>query len=333
MNDTQQEVSGIRTDVPQLNHLCNACLFRFPSDSPWPWVLEFSRTEDIDGVSLGEDSLLQLHKSAGKGCHLCALLLEAILPERMTTGMEHDEDWMVKTSFQLQMLPDIGGWILQMRHKPSGNVKDLHRKPVLASAGMQADRRVWTLEPSMGTQMRIVAVQSQSHTNIHPLAIQQMKEWLHICLEEHGACKRTDLADKLAESPTFRLVDIGVDADSCIHLVDVDSNTETREYITLSYRWTAETERTSLKTANMKEYYESISTRDWPQIYGDALLIARQLNVRYLWIDSLCIVQDHEKDWDEQAAQMDAIYTNGLLNLAGVEGTRSPGLALSRSQL
>jgi hypothetical protein len=163
--------------------------------------------------------------------------------------------------------------------------------------------------------------------------IQQMKEWLRVCLEKHTECQRTELADKMAEGPTLRLVDIGAGAGSYVHLVDFDSNAETRQYITLSYRWTAETKRTSLKTSNKNEYYESIPTRDWPKTYGDALSFARQLNVRYIWIDSLCIVQDDEKDWEEQAAQMDAIYTNGLLNLAGVEGSRSPGLALSRNPL
>jgi hypothetical protein len=131
MNNTQQEVPRLRTDVPQLNHLCETCSSRFPSDSPWPSFFEFLRTEDLDGVSLGENSLLQLHESAGRGCHLCTLLLEAILPERMTIGLEQDEDLMAKTSFQLRMLPDSGGWVLQMRHLPSGNVKDCSSNPSL----------------------------------------------------------------------------------------------------------------------------------------------------------------------------------------------------------
>jgi hypothetical protein len=101
----------------------------------------------------------------------------------------------------------------------------------------------------------------------------------------------------------------------------------------LSYRWTAEIKRTSLKTSNKNRFYKSISILDWPRIYTDALYIARQLEVRYIWIDSLCIVQDDEKDWGRQAAHMDAIYTNGILNLAGVEGDRHPGLIMRRDPL
>ena len=58
--------------------------------------------------------------------------------------------------------------------------------------------------------------------------------------------------------------------------------------------------------------------------------ITHQLGVRYLWIDSLCIIQDQTEDWLKQAALMGNIYSGGLLNLAAVEGS---GLEVSRNPL
>ncbi|KAK8093198.1 uncharacterized protein PG998_014599 [Apiospora kogelbergensis] len=130
-----------------------------------------------------------------------------------------------------------------------------------------------------------------------------------------------------------RCLDIGENANYGAHLVDVGTDTPYPRYITLSYRWTAETKRTSLRVENTEQFYISIPDNDWPQIYKDAVSIAYQLGVRYIWIDSLCIVQDNEEDWVEQASQMDQIYSNGALNLAGVEAQRETGLIFERIPL
>ncbi|KAF9871869.1 hypothetical protein CkaCkLH20_10501 [Colletotrichum karsti] len=49
--------------------------------------------------------------------------------------------------------------------------------------------------------------------------------------------------------------------------------------------------------------------------FRDALLATRKLNLRYIWIDSLCIIQDSEEDWREQAALMTQVYSNAFINI------------------
>ncbi|KAL9095271.1 MAG: hypothetical protein Q9165_002527 [Trypethelium subeluteriae] len=53
-----------------------------------------------------------------------------------------------------------------------------------------------------------------------------------------------------------------------------------------------------------------------PKTFVDAIYTAKRLGVQYLWIDSLCIVQDLESDWHRQSAQMDKIYSHSFCNLA-----------------
>jgi hypothetical protein len=66
--------------------------------------------------------------------------------------------------------------------------------------------------------------------------------------------------------------------------------------------------------------------------FQDAVIIARQLKLRYLWIDSLCIIQDDRVDWDRESAKMGAIYRNAFLTIAaagakdGSEGCFIPRL-------
>lgn len=53
-----------------------------------------------------------------------------------------------------------------------------------------------------------------------------------------------------------------------------------------------------------------------PKTFRDAILITRELQIRYLWIDSLCIIQDSPSDWTKHVSEMAHIYHNGVLTLA-----------------
>ena len=47
-----------------------------------------------------------------------------------------------------------------------------------------------------------------------------------------------------------------------------------------------------------------------PPNFRDAVSITRKLGMRYIWIDSVCIVQDDEKEWELQSTYMGLIYAN-----------------------
>ncbi|KAK4236127.1 hypothetical protein C8A03DRAFT_35984 [Achaetomium macrosporum] len=108
----------------------------------------------------------------------------------------------------------------------------------------------------------------------------------------------------LPPNTALRLVDIGTYMDSNTRTVDVSGGSDAGalQYITLSYRWTEETKLTNLTTKNKHQFQRSIPTDVWPKVYRDAVSIAHQLDVRYLWIDSLCIIQNQPEDWRKQAA-------------------------------
>jgi hypothetical protein len=53
-----------------------------------------------------------------------------------------------------------------------------------------------------------------------------------------------------------------------------------------------------------------------PRAFQDAIDITRQLGIRYLWIDSLCIIQGFEGDWEEQSSIMGDIYAHSFCTLA-----------------
>jgi hypothetical protein len=56
----------------------------------------------------------------------------------------------------------------------------------------------------------------------------------------------------------------------------------------------------------------------FPELYRDAIMITRKLGIRYLWIDSLCILQDCKDDWLKEAAKMGDIYRYSFLTLSAL---------------
>lgn len=60
-----------------------------------------------------------------------------------------------------------------------------------------------------------------------------------------------------------------------------------------------------------------------PQNFQDAIVITRALGSRYIWIESLCIVQDSNADWAYEGSQMDKAYKFARLTLAAASASTS----------
>lgn len=70
-------------------------------------------------------------------------------------------------------------------------------------------------------------------------------------------------------------------------------------FICLSYCWGgrgAEGSPVQLKKATLSQFQQDIERETFPLIFQHAIHVTRQLGVKYLWIDSLCIVQDDSED-------------------------------------
>jgi hypothetical protein len=52
------------------------------------------------------------------------------------------------------------------------------------------------------------------------------------------------------------------------------------------------------------------------QVFRDAIDLARRLDVAYIWIDSLCIMQDSVQDWQYESALMGNVYKYSWCNIA-----------------
>ena len=104
----------------------------------------------------------------------------------------------------------------------------------------------------------------------------------------------------------------------------VETKNKEAKFVCLSYRW-GEIQNLTTTTATFKDHKDGIQWDKLPQTFQDAIAFTRRLRIRYLWIDSLCIVQDDKKDWEQQASKMPSIYENSYVTLAATASDSSAG--------
>lgn len=78
----------------------------------------------------------------------------------------------------------------------------------------------------------------------------------------------------------------------------------------------------------MSDLKSGVSFSSLPRTFRDALNIVSRCGLRYLWIDSLCILQDKDADgrnpdWEREAAKVGDIYAGAIFNIAALSGSNS----------
>jgi hypothetical protein len=70
---------------------------------------------------------------------------------------------------------------------------------------------------------------------------------------------------------------------------------------------------------------KNITWEELPSLFQQAFEFTYWLDVKYLWIDSLCILQDDKEDWSHEGMKTAGIYANAKLTLAAICAEDSAG--------
>lgn len=162
-------------------------------------------------------------------------------------------------------------------------------------------------------------ISSQSHTEL-------IQSWIANCLRTHTTCGRSD-----ASLFPSRLLDIHPCRGSSVALVETQQSNfsqETPLYATLSHCW-GSTQFVKTTLTNFVSFKAGIPFAALPRTFRDAISVARELSIGYIWIDSLCIIQDSPEDWKNESARMAAVYSNPYLNIAATGASDSSEAFLS----
>lgn len=166
--------------------------------------------------------------------------------------------------------------------------------------------------------------------------LKMLKTWVEEC-SHHETCSRlpgtrgtrlpTRVLD-LSGSP-----DIASDSDDIKIRLRETSEGEVGRYTTLSYCWGSDPEHHFKTTrGTLGEYAGGIDFFTLPLTQREAILATLYLGIRYIWIDSICIIQDDPHDWEVEAAKMSSVYSNSFLTLAATSSSSPEGGLLNPFQ-
>ncbi|KAK0721216.1 heterokaryon incompatibility protein-domain-containing protein [Apiosordaria backusii] len=171
-----------------------------------------------------------------------------------------------------------------------------------------------------------------------------------VCMERHAWC-RTDQVDYFGvereaegglewevvgegDVPT-RLIDVGMETGAGVRLVETGDGGEglmgeisRAGFVALSYCWGGD-QKAKLTTSNIDDYKKSIDVGSLDQTIQDAIWVAREVGFRYLWVDSLCILQDdrdgHGTNPDKafEITRMASYYGRATLTLLAASSSRA----------
>ncbi|KEZ40215.1 hypothetical protein SAPIO_CDS9273 [Scedosporium apiospermum] len=156
-----------------------------------------------------------------------------------------------------------------------------------------------------------------------------IKSWLDLCIHDHrDECRHThdsqDEFRKLIEETYFGIIDV---ADMQLKSLPISANGEPEPYVALSYVWGRKphddppyvTKRANIVTHILHGGLET-AWEKLPRTIQDSILLVSRLGYRYLWIDSLCIVQDSDSSWQLNAQAMHLVYGHALFTICAADG-------------
>ncbi|KLU87065.1 hypothetical protein MAPG_06070 [Magnaporthiopsis poae ATCC 64411] len=134
----------------------------------------------------------------------------------------------------------------------------------------------------------------------------QAKAWLDACVQNHGpSCG----AQETSVLPT-RVIDV---SEPTLRLHEASAG-ERGNYAALSYCWGGA--QTYLCTTHtLPVLLTGFSFDDLPQTLKDAVTVTRSLGLKYLWIDSICIIQNSEADKAHEVGHMARVYSNAHVTI------------------
>jgi hypothetical protein len=153
-----------------------------------------------------------------------------------------------------------------------------------------------------------------------PEAFDLIARWMNTCLGKHHACRvsLSGIAIDADIPPVLpsRVIYVG-NSVSCPSPRLLETSGRRGQYVALSHCWGPPPHRPLMTTqTSLARHLTSIPWDELPRLYQDAIIATRRLGVEYIWIDSLCIIQDSHNDWMSESQLMGQVYQHAHLTIA-----------------
>ncbi|KAI1389610.1 heterokaryon incompatibility protein-domain-containing protein [Hypoxylon trugodes] len=151
--------------------------------------------------------------------------------------------------------------------------------------------------------------------------VQLARRWLNKCLETHEGCT-VDTIKRRSDSrisPTYLIRIEGISSAFSARLVDTEFFGDDVRYLALSHCW-GDAPFMTLTSDNIANFRAKLPCEDltFNQTFRDAFKVTLDLGYNYIWIDSLCIVQNSPtgSHWTKECPKVGHIHMNSDCNVS-----------------
>ncbi|OTA58360.1 HET-domain-containing protein, partial [Hypoxylon sp. EC38] len=284
-------------------------------------------------------NLRSLQNAAAAGCDMCQLCWTSIQQNNSAVAIDAVLAGKCPESQGGQPLHDERVWLTgYFRDTHSGIAHGIekmgvsNRSKVVVGCGNKEDPEATVSEPVLSAELAVFAdpgtpaasffveryIAANRNSDGH---IEFARTLLDVCKKNHPECGLVD-TDKTLEMPT-RVLDVGVSPGHA-RLVLARERGLHEPYIALSYCWGQGVRHaTELKDENIMQLLEFVNETNLAATQQECITIARQLGIRYVWIDSLCIIQGNRADWECESKGMAQVYGNATLTIIAARSADS----------
>ena len=247
---------------------------------------------------------LKFIKQKKSECALCRLVVEAVGGSQASPWPQ-GEDVVCRIFWQddgfvwYPQEPQVRCLRISAQPWPPG-FNELNRLMVLTNNELSSQERLFT-----GRRIK------ESHMDV-----KHVKKWVKCCTRWHGEfCDQITVSSSWVYPANFRLIDTWT---RCVVPAPTDC-----KYLVLSYVW-GSVDVFKLTQANLMLLQTSGGlTKVWsilPKTIRDTITVTLVLSFRYIWIDSLCIIQDSRSDKQTLIPCMHLIYERAFMSIKAASG-------------
>ncbi|KAG6357392.1 hypothetical protein INS49_013269 [Diaporthe citri] len=150
-------------------------------------------------------------------------------------------------------------------------------------------------------------------------------EWVKTQLD---TCAGSHICGGTLEAPLpTRVIELNDDEATYLRVVVPDEGAAGR-YAALSYCW-GRSNHFVLTADSLEDLRDGFHLSQLPQTLQDAVRVTREIGLRYLWVDALCIFQGQDpeaiNDWNIEVAKMENVYRNAYVTISAAAAQNASG--------
>jgi hypothetical protein len=279
--------------------VCAKCWESFFSK---PEFRALCRTPDEEGDRFQYTArTFEVEDSAASGCNWCRLVLSLKDDaEEQTLGEGHSPLQEIPVSF--------GAGPRGENFTPPGN-----NRFRLWINGASYFLTAFTTRDDVTSD--VVTTREMQHQVNSSMAFEQAEKWLKEC-SSHKSCGIV--------GPTqlpSRVIEVSPENDPKTPRL-LESTSIVDYYVALSYCWGPNQTGLTIES-NIKARQECLNMDTLSRTIQDAVLVTRKIDVKYLWVDAICIIQDSQEDKNVELAKMCKIYQDALVTIVAANATNA----------